>query len=58
VIWGEADRWIPAARGAELAQRIRGARLELLAGAGHLVPEERPDELARLLGEHLDSALA
>ena len=58
VIWGEADRWIPAARGAELAQRIRGARLELLAGAGHLVQEDRPDELARLLGEHLDSALA
>jgi pimeloyl-ACP methyl ester carboxylesterase len=58
VIWGEADRWIPAARGAELAQRIPGARLELLAGAGHLVQEDRPDELARLLGEHLDSALA
>jgi len=58
VIWGEADPWIPAARGAELAQRIRGARLELLAGAGHLVQEDRPDELAHLLGEHLDSALA
>jgi pimeloyl-ACP methyl ester carboxylesterase len=58
VIWGEADRWVPAVRGAELAQRIRGARFELLAGGGHLVQEDRPDELARLLGEHLDSALA
>jgi pimeloyl-ACP methyl ester carboxylesterase len=40
VIWGEADPWIPVARGAELAQRIRGARLELLASAGHLVQED------------------
>jgi pimeloyl-ACP methyl ester carboxylesterase len=56
VIWGEDDRWIPAARGAELARRIPGARLELLTNAGHLVPEDQPDELARLLLEHLDSA--
>jgi pimeloyl-ACP methyl ester carboxylesterase len=58
VIWGEADAWIPVARGAELAQRIQGARLELLPAAGHLVQEDRPDDLARLLREHLDSALA
>ncbi len=58
VIWGEADPWIPFARGAELAQRIRGARLELLPSAGHLVPEDQPDELARLLHDHLDSAFA
>ena len=57
VIWGEADPWIPVARGAELAQRIRGARLELLP-AGHLVPEDQPNELARLLRGHLDSAFA
>lgn len=58
VIWGEADPWIPVARGVELAQRIPGARLELLPTAGHLVQEDQPDELARLLGEHLDSAFA
>jgi pimeloyl-ACP methyl ester carboxylesterase len=57
VIWGEADPWIPVARGAELAKRIRGARLELLP-AGHLVPEDQPNELARLLRGHLDSAFA
>jgi pimeloyl-ACP methyl ester carboxylesterase len=58
VIWGEADPWIPVARGAELAQRIRGARLELLPSAGHLVAEDQPDELTLLLREHLDSAFA
>jgi pimeloyl-ACP methyl ester carboxylesterase len=56
VIWGEADPWIPAARGAELAQRIPGARLEILPTAGHLVQEDQPDELAQLLRGHLDTA--
>ena len=53
VVWGEADPWIPVAHGRELARRIPGARLEVLPGSGHLVPEDEPDELARLLHEHL-----
>jgi pimeloyl-ACP methyl ester carboxylesterase len=53
VVWGSEDPWIPAAKGAELACRIPGARLELLAGAGHLVQEDRPDELAALLAAQL-----
>lgn len=31
-----------------LAERAPGSRLEVVAGAGHLVPLERPDEFARL----------
>jgi pimeloyl-ACP methyl ester carboxylesterase len=56
VVWGEADRWIPVEHGRELARRIPGARLEVLPGSGHLVQEDEPDELARLLAEHLGSA--
>jgi pimeloyl-ACP methyl ester carboxylesterase len=55
VVWGEADPWLPAAVGAELAERIPGARLALLSAAGHLVQEDQPDELTRLLGVHLES---
>lgn len=55
VVWGEDDRWIPAQRGRELARRIPGARLEVLPAAGHLVQEDQPEELARLLGRHLSS---
>jgi pimeloyl-ACP methyl ester carboxylesterase len=55
VVWGEADPWLPVARGRELARRIPGARLEVLAGGGHLVQEEEPDRLARLLADHLTS---
>ena len=43
VVWGEADPWLPVARGRELARRIPGARLEVLSGSGHLVQEDEPD---------------
>jgi pimeloyl-ACP methyl ester carboxylesterase len=56
VVWGEDDPWLPVAGGAELASRIPGARFELVRGAGHLVQEDDPDELTRLLGEHLAAA--
>jgi pimeloyl-ACP methyl ester carboxylesterase len=56
VVWGEADPWIPLERGRELARRIPGARLEILSASGHLVQEDEPDRLARLLAEHLTSA--
>ena len=58
IAWGDADPWLPAARGAELARRIPGARLTLLPGAGHLVQEDEPEELIRLVGEQLDAARA
>jgi pimeloyl-ACP methyl ester carboxylesterase len=55
VVWGEADPWLPVAQGRELARRIPGARFELLPEAGHLVQEDAPDVLARLVGEHVDA---
>jgi pimeloyl-ACP methyl ester carboxylesterase len=55
VVWGEDDPWIAAERGRELARRIPGARLELMPAAGHLVQEDQPEELARLLAAHLSA---
>jgi pimeloyl-ACP methyl ester carboxylesterase len=55
VVWGEADPWIPHARGGELARRLPDARLVLLAGTGHLVQEEEPARLIRLVQDHLIS---
>lgn len=49
VCWGEDDRWIPLAKGRELADRIPGARFVPIAGAGHLVQEDAPAELAGAL---------
>jgi pimeloyl-ACP methyl ester carboxylesterase len=49
VCWGEDDTWIPVAKGRELVARIPGARLEPIAGAGHLVQEDAPAELTAAL---------
>ncbi|MGH3661015.1 MAG: alpha/beta fold hydrolase [Micromonosporaceae bacterium] len=49
VCWGQEDTWIPVAKAHELAARIPGARLELIAGAGHLVQEDAPAELTGAL---------
>ncbi|WP_407287981.1 alpha/beta fold hydrolase [Streptomyces sp. BP-8] len=53
VCWGARDDWIPVAKGHELASRIPGARLRIIEGAGHLVQEDAPAELAVALAEFL-----
>ncbi|MFC7544956.1 alpha/beta fold hydrolase [Plantactinospora sp. GCM10030261] len=49
VCWGADDAWIPVDRGHELVGRIPGARLEVIPGAGHLVQEDAPADLAATL---------
>ncbi|MFJ6843046.1 alpha/beta fold hydrolase [Streptomyces griseoluteus] len=56
VCWGQDDTWIPPARGRELAARIPGARLEPIAGAGHLVQEDAPAELTAALTAFLQQS--
>jgi len=52
-IAGEADPSTPPAYLRELAERIPGARLEVLQDAAHLANIERADEFNRLLEEWL-----
>ena len=47
ILWGREDSWIPLERGEQLQGMIPGSTLRVIDGAGHLVIEERPDELAR-----------
>jgi pimeloyl-ACP methyl ester carboxylesterase len=49
VVGGELDEVCPVALQQELASVVPGARLELLAGVGHLSPLEAPEQLAALL---------
>lgn len=37
----------------EMADRIRGARLVVVPGCGHMSPMEQPDALAQALGDWL-----
>ena len=55
VAWGADDVFLSPSWGKRLAEDIPGAegRLELLAFCGHLVPEEKPVEVAALLRDLL-----
>jgi pimeloyl-ACP methyl ester carboxylesterase len=45
IVWGDKDRLIPPAQAAVWARLIAGARVHMVAGAGHLVPEEKPESV-------------
>lgn len=55
VLHGEADPQVPVGNGELLARSITGARLEVLAGVGHLVCFEAPSRSAELVEEFLVS---
>ena len=57
VIGGEQDQLIPRAALTALSSGIPGARLELLAGAGHLAFLEQPERVADLSTEFILSTL-
>lgn len=46
VVWGEQDRFFPPVYGRRYAERIAGARLVVVPGAGHLVVLEQPERVA------------
>jgi len=53
VIVGAEDRMTPAKAGEKLAAAIQGARLKRIAGAGHMMMTEKPDETLDALGSIL-----
>ncbi len=48
IVWGENDRWHPAAMAHEFGRHIAGAEVAVLPECGHLPHEEKPDEFNRL----------
>jgi pimeloyl-ACP methyl ester carboxylesterase len=53
VVWGDRDALMPVDTGERLAGLIAGARLVVVEGCGHAVPEERPEVLVELVREFL-----
>ena len=51
VVFGEEDRFFHARECAEAFRQVPGTRVEVLPGVGHSPNIERPDEVARLVGE-------
>ena len=53
IVSGTADRVVPKHAARLLATQIAGARLELIEGAGHLLPQLAPDAVARAVSAAL-----
>jgi pimeloyl-ACP methyl ester carboxylesterase len=54
VLWGRFDPWLPESHADRFVAEIKGARKVVLE-TGHLPQEERPAEVARLIGDFLIS---
>ncbi|NXW81904.1 EPHX3 hydrolase, partial [Alopecoenas beccarii] len=55
LLWGTHDAFLDPALGPALFRRLRpSARLHLLPGASHWLPEEKPRLLAHLIGQFLE----
>lgn len=55
LIWGEKDGITSRAHHDEIRNAIPGARLEVIAGAGHLPTVEAPEVVAGLLSDFIDA---
>ncbi len=49
VIWGSEDRVLPVAHAERWLELIAGARIELVADAGHLPHIEQPERVVEIL---------
>lgn len=53
IVWGDRDQVIPVEHAHIAHELIPGSRLEVVAGAGHFLPIERPELIDRLLRDFL-----
>jgi magnesium chelatase accessory protein len=53
LVVGAGDRAVPPGDARAVAQRLPDARIETLPGAGHLIHEEKPGDIAALIGAEM-----
>src|ERR1700742_3511289 len=51
IVWGAEDAFQPLAYGERLAAPMPHARMEVIDGAGHFLPEDQPERLAQLIAD-------
>jgi pimeloyl-ACP methyl ester carboxylesterase len=54
LVWGDKDRVVELATARTLLEHLPGARLEIIAGAGHLPYEECPEEFCQVMQKFLN----
>jgi pimeloyl-ACP methyl ester carboxylesterase len=55
IVWGREDRWIPLEQGRRFEAAIRGSRLVVIDGCGHMPQEERPGDLLQVVEPFLSA---
>jgi pimeloyl-ACP methyl ester carboxylesterase len=58
IVWGRQDRSVPLESGHTMHRILRGSRLEVLEGAGHLPNLDRAEEFNNLAMEFLKGAMS
>jgi pimeloyl-ACP methyl ester carboxylesterase len=53
ILWGDKDKWVPISRGEALRKKLPRAEWTAVPGAGHLLMEEKPEEVNARLVEFL-----
>ncbi|WP_230126975.1 alpha/beta hydrolase [Bacillus sp. CECT 9360] len=53
LLWGKHDRVVPLSIGRRLQADLKNSELIVIEDAGHLIPEEKPDEVYKYIKEFL-----
>ena len=53
IMWGAADRWLPASHGERLRALVPNSQMAMIENAGHLVLEEQPEKAAEAVVDFL-----
>jgi len=53
VVWGDDDKVVPRSAADAYVRALRGARLEIISGCGHLIEMEKPEAFARLVTDFM-----
>jgi pimeloyl-ACP methyl ester carboxylesterase len=53
VVWGEEDAWLNPSQADQLHEAIQDSRLRKVPEVGHFLPEDAPEELAKVLADSL-----
>ena len=53
IIWGQEDKIIPLENGVRLHKALKNSRLVVIERCGHDPPDEKPEEVMKVIGEFL-----